>query len=59
MGAGIEPCQAAPHDFHLKLIHFQIAAIDVGNLEFAARRRPQGGSDVKYLVIIKIQAVTA
>src|SRR6185436_2334074 len=38
MGAGVEPGEAAAKDFHAQLAGLEIEAVEVGDLQFAARR---------------------
>src|SRR6476620_12197283 len=42
MGAGIEPGEAATQPHDVEIAAFEISAIDVADLKFAARRRRQG-----------------
>ena len=56
MGAGVEPGKAALEIFHIKLAFFKIEAVEIGDLQFAARRRLQPGCQFHHLVVVKIQA---
>ena len=56
MGAGIQPGVAAAHDLHAELAALQIGAVDVGDLQLAARRRLQVPGDVHHLLVVEIQA---
>src|SRR5437879_13775131 len=40
-GAGVEPGHAAAKQLHVQLVALKIEQIQIGNFEFAARRRPQ------------------
>src|SRR5688500_9876710 len=46
MGPGVEPRGAAPEKLDRELRALEIDAVDVGDLELAARRRAQGARDL-------------
>jgi hypothetical protein len=50
------PGIAAPHQLDVQHAAFQISAIDVGDFQFAARRRPDLCGDINHLVVVEIQA---
>ena len=56
MGAGIEPGHAATHQLDVQLALLKVAAVYVGDLELAARRRLDGRGDIAHLLVIEIQA---
>ena len=56
MGAGIEPGIASAHDFHLQLLLLEVAAVDIGDFEFAAGRGLDVGRNAANLGIVKVQA---
>ncbi|OIQ75685.1 hypothetical protein GALL_426430 [mine drainage metagenome] len=56
MGAGIEPGVAASESLHLQAALLQIDAVDVGDLQFAARRGLEAGGDVEHLLVVEIQS---
>ena len=39
VGAGVEPCESAAEALHSKITKLEIGLVNVGDLEFAARRR--------------------
>ena len=56
MGAGIEPGEAAAQDLDRQLAARQIGAVDVGDLELAARRRLEACGDAHHIVVVEIEA---
>ncbi len=44
--AGVEPGEAAAQHLHVELAALQIDAVDVGDLQLAARRRRDVGGEV-------------
>ena len=56
MGAGVEPGEAAAQQLDLQLAALEIAVVDVGDLELAARRRLEAGGDVEDAVVVEIEA---
>ena len=54
--AGIEPGDAPPHPLHGQQSAFEIDAVEIGDLQFAARRRPQAGRNVAGFAIVEIEA---
>src|SRR3546814_4610954 len=51
VGAGVEPGIAAAEALHLQLPGLEVAAVEIGNLQLAARRGLQVGSDIADLQI--------
>ncbi len=56
VGAGVEPGVAAAHDLDVELAQLEVALVDVGDLELAARRRLDVGRDVADLAVVEVQA---
>src|SRR6476469_5589816 len=54
--AGVEPGEAAAQDFDMEVAPLEIDAVDVGNLELAARRRLQRGGDLYHVVVVEVEA---
>src|SRR5690349_6812541 len=48
MGSGVEPGEAPAEPDDLELAEIEIGLVDVGDLELAARRRPDPGGDVEH-----------
>ena len=46
---------AAAHQLDVQLAALEIGAVDVGDLEFAARRRLEAGGDVDHLLVVEIE----
>src|SRR3546814_18347282 len=55
VGAGVEPDIAAAEALHLQLPGLELAAVELGNLQLAARRGLQVGSDIADLLVIVVQ----
>jgi hypothetical protein len=55
VASGVEPRVPATQFDDVKLPQFEIVPVDVCDLELAARRGAQPGSDVEHCVVIKIQ----
>ena len=55
VGAGVEPGVAAPQRLHLQPALLEVDAIDVGDLQLAARRRLECGGDVDHVVVVEVQ----
>ena len=55
-GAGVEPGEAPAEALDAELAATEVLAVDVGDLEFAARRGFQVGGDVEHLVVVEIEA---
>ena len=53
--AGVEPRDAARQLLDVQLSALEVRAVDVGDLELAARRRLQAGGDVEHLVVVEVQ----
>ncbi len=56
VGAGVQPGVAAAEGLHLQLALLQIDAVDVGDLQLAARRGLEVGGDVAHLRVVEVQA---
>ena len=56
MRTGVEPGHAAAHDLDIELLQLQVAAVHVGDFQFAARRGLEIARDVADLRIVEIQA---
>ena len=56
VGAGVEPGEAAPQHLHAQLPLLQVDAVDVGDLQLAARRRPQRLGDGHHVAVVEIEA---
>ena len=56
MRAGIEPGKTSAEHLDIEISPLHVDAIDVGDLELAARRGLQLGGDLDDLVIIEIEA---
>ena len=54
--AGVEPGEAAAQHLDVKLAALEIGAVDIGDLELAARRRLEARGDVDHLVVVEIEA---
>src|SRR5947209_2764497 len=54
--AGVEPGKAAAEHLDMQVAAFEIGAVDVGDLELAARRRLQRCRDLEHIVIVEIEA---
>src|SRR3546814_8525439 len=55
VGAGVEPGIAAAEALHLQLPGLEVAAVEIGNLQLAARRGLQVGSDIADLLVIEVE----
>src|SRR5262245_40001161 len=55
VGAGVEPGDAARQLLDVQLSAIEIRAVDVGDLELAARRRLEVRRDVDDLVVVEVQ----
>src|SRR3546814_2164562 len=55
VGAGVEPGIAAAEALHLQLPGLEVAAVENGNLQLAARRGLQVGSDIADLLVIEVE----
>ena len=55
VGAGVEPGVAPAHDFDFQLLALQINAVEVGDLQLAARRGLQIARQVAHLGVVKVQ----
>src|SRR3546814_11286099 len=55
VGAGVEPGIAAAEALHLQLPGLEVAAVEIGNLQPAARRGLQVGSDIADLLVIEVE----
>src|SRR3546814_11089674 len=55
VGAGVEPGIAAAEALHLQLPDLEVAAVEIGNLQLAARRGLQVGSDIADLLVIEVE----
>src|SRR5690242_19196049 len=56
MGARVEPGKAPAQPLDPELAGLEITAVDISDLQFAARRRPDLGSDIDHMAIKKIKA---
>jgi hypothetical protein len=54
--AGVQPGIAAAHDLDLELALLQVACVDLGDLELAARAGLDVGGDVAHLRVVEVQA---
>src|SRR5215470_18921152 len=55
MTAGVEPREAPAELFDVQVTPFQIAPVDIGNLQLATRGRTQSGSDVEDCIVVEIE----
>ncbi|MCY1230965.1 hypothetical protein D9M72_434000 [compost metagenome] len=55
MGPSIQPCIPPAHDLHIQLRSFQIALVDVSDLQLATRGRLDICRDVAHLVVVEIK----
>src|SRR5262249_13628315 len=51
----VEPCHAPAQNLGIELLPLQIPAVDVGDLKFTSRGRPQRSSYVHYLRIVEVK----
>ena len=56
MGPGVEPGDAAAERDHVSSPLSRYSAVEIGDLQLAARRRLEPGGDVAHGVVVKIQA---
>src|SRR4029077_3278250 len=54
--AGVEPGHAAAEQFYMQLFFLQIEQIQIGDLEFATRRRAQRSAKIDHPLVINIEA---
>src|SRR2546428_10934336 len=54
--AGIDPRDAARELLDMELPALEIGAVDVGDLELSAHRRPESGGNGDHLVVVEIEA---
>jgi len=54
--AGVEPREAAPHELHVEQALVEVCAVDVGDLEFAARGGFDAAGDVDDALVVEVQA---
>src|SRR5688500_4608724 len=52
----VEPRKAASHDLDRKLVPLEVNAIEIGDLEFTARRRLKLARNVDRLTVVEIEA---
>src|SRR5262245_12198632 len=55
MRSGIQPCEAACETFDPQLLLRQIQAVDVGDFQFAARRRYETRGHINNLIVVEVQ----
>ena len=56
VGAGVEPGVAAAHDLHVQRVPFEVLAVDVGDLEFAAHAGLEVLGHVDDPVVVEVEA---
>ena len=56
MRSGIQPSIPAPESLHLKLLPLQIDSVDIGNLEFASRRRLYVSGHLNHIRVVEIES---
>src|SRR5262249_11649059 len=56
VGSHVEPSISTTHDYNVQCLHFEIAAIEIGDFQLTPCRRLDLGRDITGLLVIKVES---